>query len=227
VSEEFIEQERQTLTDQGFARERLCIWPEDPEGGWQVIGRFEWEAAADAATQPVLPVSFGLEVEWDRSRAAIAVAWRRPDGLRQVEITQGDEGLDFRAGTGWVVDRLRQLMDRWQPCTLVLDPGGPAGSLVKDLEEADIKFDKLTTSDAGRAYGWLFDGVAGQDVGARDVRHGNQPALNAAVAGAVERRLGDARTWDRKASRSFCPLGAATAALWTLPPDYDILASVY
>lgn len=231
ISEWFLAKQLNAFTDAGkpekFDTEHLGVWPIDGAQQWQVIAAEQWQAAADVADEPVLPVSFGVEVDWDRSHAAVAVAWRRADGLRQVEITQGDDGVDHRPGTGWVVPRVKELMERWQPSTMVIDVGGPAGSLIKELEDAEIGFEKMTTADAGRAYGWFRDGISDPDVAKRDMRHGNQPALNAAVAGAVERELGTARAWDRKLSRNFSPLGAATAALWMLPPDYDVLSSVY
>jgi hypothetical protein len=41
------------------------------------------------------------------------------------------------------------------------------------------------------------------------------PALDAALAGAVARRLGDAKAWDSKAaSVDICPLVAVTEAAW-------------
>jgi hypothetical protein len=220
ISEWFLAQQLNAFTEAGrpgkFDTEHLGLYPPDEAAQWLTIGKTEWTVAANIAPPPAGRVAFGLEVEWDRSRAAFAVAWRRADVLRQVELTQSDQGIDHRAGTGWCVGRARELLTAWPGSVLALDPGGPAGSLVKDLEDANIPFTPMNTTDAGRAYGDFYDAFAGADLARRDGRHGNQDALNKAVAGAVERRIGDARAWDRKASTNFCPLGAATAALWAL-----------
>jgi hypothetical protein len=231
ISVEYVRREMLAMggpDSAAFATERLGIgdWPPD-ENAWQAIGRAEWEAAADVPDAAVPPVSFGVEVEWDRSAAAIGVAWRRPDGLRQIELTATDQVVDHHPGTGWVVARLKELLERHQPSQLWIDPAGPAGSLVKDLDDAEVRYQKMSLTDAGRAYGQMFDGIAGPDPAVRNLRHGNQAALNQAVERAVERKIGDARAFDRKLSGAFAPLGAVTAALWGVPPDYDVLSSVF
>lgn len=199
-----------------FGVERCGIWPLTGTARWLVISEAEWTAAIDVPDAPRAPLAFGLEVEWDRSAAAFGVAWRRADGLRQVELTKDDTGEDYRPGTGWCLARGQELLKRWPGSVLVLDPGGPAGSLLKDFEDANVPIVKMTMSDAARSFGDLHDGLAGEDIAARNVRHGNQDALNTAVAGAVERKIGDARAWDRQHSTTFCPVGAVTAALWGL-----------
>jgi hypothetical protein len=199
-----------------FSVERCGIWPATGTARWLVIPEAVWMAFADVPDAPVPPMAFGLEVEWDRSAAALGVAWRRADGLRQIELTQDDSGVDHRPGTGWCVDRAKQLLKRWPGSTLTLDPGGPAGSLVPHLEDERVPFQKMTLQDAAKAYGDFWDGLVGKDESARNIRHGNQVALNAAIAGAVERSVGDARAWDRQNSSGFAPAGAVTAALFGL-----------
>ena len=235
ISEEAIGRERAAMSDVGFARERLSVWPPDIAGGFRVIPEADWRAAADPRpVPPVLPVAFGLEMSWDREWSAIGVAWKRADGLRQVELTRdAHDELDFRRGSGWVVARAKELVDAWSPCAFVVDPGSPAGSLIDQLEAAGVEVCPMTLRDATHAFGGLFDGVSGRDAAARDVRHGNQPELNAAVGGALRRSLGDGFAWDRKLSAgNFTPLGAVTAALWgytSMSPEwsaYNLLESV-
>lgn len=210
---------------QKFDTEHLGYFPPDEDEQWLVIPEGDWLALGDVAEQPSGQVAFGLDVDHDRSGAAIGVAWRRPDKLRQVELTRDADGqVDYRLGTGWCVGRAKALTDRWADSVLVVDKNGPAGSLVADLEAAGVPLVTMTAPDAGRAFGDIFDAVAGRDMAARDVRHGNQADLTAAVAGAVDRKVGNARAWDVKVSRRFAPLGAVTAALWglhELPEPYE------
>lgn len=233
ISEWFLAKQLNAFTEAGrpekFDTEHLGVWPIDGVIKWRVIPSQAWEAAADVADSVTAPVAFGLEVEWDRSAAAFGVAWRRADGRRQVELTQSDDGVDYRPGTAWCVDRAAQLLAAHPGSVLVFDPGGPAGSLKKDFEDAGIPFTPMTMSDAGRAYGDFYDAFCGADVDKRDGRHGNQPDLNNAVSAAVKRTLGDAWAWDRRASAKFCPLGAVTAALSGVRAagDYDVLDSVF
>jgi hypothetical protein len=233
ISEETVERERRAMSDEGFARERLGVWPPDRGAGFRVIPEADWVAAADPIREPpVKPVAFGLEVSWDRSKAAIGVSWRRADGLRQVELTQG-RAVDYRHGTGWVVARAKELAERWNPCAFVV-PTGPAASLIDDLEAAGVEVTTMNSTQQGEGYGLFFDGVSGEDRTARNVRHGNQQELNTAVAGAAKRHLGDATVFERKASVGYPPVGAVKAALWghvakagEWSDDYDVLDSVY
>jgi hypothetical protein len=219
ISEWFLAKQLAAFTEAGrpqkFDTEHLGVWPLDEAAQWLTIGKDDWNAAADVAAGITKPVAFGLEVEWNREWGAIAAAWRRPDRLRQVELTQDDTGVDHRPGTGWMLGRAKELLGR-NPGSVLVIPDGPAGSLQNDFEDAQIPFVKMKGIDAGQGFGNFYDAVAGADIAKRDLRHGNQAAVNAAVAGAIARPVGDAKAWDRKASLNHCPLGAGTAALWGL-----------
>lgn len=219
ISEWFLAKQLAAFTEAGkpqkFDTEHLGVWPLDEAAQWLTIAKADWDAAADVAPAPTGRMAFGIEVNWDREWAAIGVAWRRADNRRQVEITQGDSGVDHRPGTAWCLDRARELLKRWPGSVLVI-PDGPAGSLHKDFEDAGVPFVAMKGMDQTKGFGDLYDSIAGPDVEKRDVRHGNQPALNNAAAGAIARPVGDAKAWDRKASINHAPLGAATGALWGL-----------
>jgi hypothetical protein len=93
---------------------------------------------------------------------------------------------------------------------VVVDPTGPAGSLIAPLEAAGVEVVKPTTREAAHAAGALFDAVA-----EATVRYVPRPALDAAVAGARQRPLGDGWAWARKGlSVDLCPLVALTLARW-------------
>jgi hypothetical protein len=209
VAEEFVAAELETLTPAGFARERLGVWPPDLTAGYQVISASAWADARDAASQLTGAPAFAVDVSPDRMRASIAVAGRREDDLRHVEVVQSD------AGTGWVVSRLLELRQRWKPCAIVIDPGGPAGSLIADAEAAGIEVVTTSSRDVTQAFGMFFDAVCGADEAARVLRHLGQPELDAAVAGASRRPVGDGHAWNRRDTAiDLTPLVAATNAYW-------------
>jgi hypothetical protein len=213
VSLEAIAKMHASMSSRGFARELLSVgnYPTD-KGGWEVISEAAWTATADPQSQPLDPVAFAIDVTPDRSMASIAVAGARPDGLIHLEV------VDHRSGTGWVVERMQQLIERWSPCAVALDPGGPAGSLLADFDEAGIELTKPKARDAAGACGALFDAVVRPaDVAdwAPSLRHIPHPGLNSALAGAGKRPLGDAWAWDRRGtSVDICPLVAVTLARW-------------
>jgi hypothetical protein len=220
ITEEAIERERAAMSDQGFARERLGIWPPDLSQGYQVIPADDWTAAEDRGSQVLMPVALAAAVSLDRSRAAIVACGRRADGKLHVEITSeefagGEVLLDNRPGGPWVVPRLAAIAKANRPCAVVMDEFGPTGSLIPAAEEAGLEITRIKTGDVGRAFGMFYDAVSGTDIAARNLRHLGQPELTAAVAGATKRAIGDASAWDRRAAGvDITPLVAATNALW-------------
>ena len=226
ISEASIERERAAMSPEGFARERLGIWPPDLSEGFQVIPADDWEAAFDTESEIDGPLVLAAAVSLDRSRAAIAVCGRRADGKPHVEITSTALRSDNRNGTSWVVPRLVQLAERNHPAAIVMDEFGPTGSLIPAAEEAGLEVTRMGTAAAARAYGMFYDAVSGADPDGRVLRHIGQPELTAAVAGAKRRQLGEGFAWDRRAATvDITPLVAATNALYgfaTRPQDEQI-----
>ena len=220
ISVEHVARERASMGEKGFLRERLGVgdWPSDQADQWGVIPETKWRALADPGSEMVSRVAFAIHTAPDRSWTAINVAGRRADGLLHVEV------VDYRPGTKWVPDRAKQLEERWNPCAWVVDAGSPAGSLIADLEAVKIKrpngdvvgleITKPTAREVGHAHGQFIDAAMPED-GEPTLRYLPHPALDAAVAGAAERRLGDAKAWDaRAAGVDICALVAGTNALW-------------
>lgn len=166
---------------------------------WQLRGGLE------VADRPAGAVAFALDAAWpDAEQAAIAVAGRRGDELL-VQV------VDHRPGTGWLVDRVVELRDRHRPCAIVLDPASPAAREKAALEAAGVELVLPTTREVAQAAGALYTAVTGDEP---SLRHYGQPELDAAVAGAKKRPLGDAWTWARQGSADISPLVAVTLAAW-------------
>jgi hypothetical protein len=204
VTEPTIAAEFERLDLADFCRAYLNWWPGEIPADWQVVAEAAWLALADPLSSAVDPVSFGADVTPDRSAAAIAVAGVRPDGLGHVEV------VDHRPGTGWVVGRLVDLAARWSPCAIVVDDTGPAASLIPPLEAAGLEVARPTTRARAAADSGLYDAVA-----EGTVRYVPRPALDAAVAGAAKRPLGDSWAWARRGlSVDISPLVAVSLARW-------------
>jgi hypothetical protein len=190
-----------------FRRAFLNQWPDDAPEEWLVIPRAAWESLADPGGQMLRPGAFAVDVTPERSYASLAVAGFRADGRMQLEIA------DHRRGTGWVVERALELRQRWGPLPFIVDAAGPAGSLVAPLEAAGIEVTKPTTRDACHAAQGLYDDCCDSAA----VAHLDDPVLNAALAGAQKRPLGDAWLWARKGlSVDISPLVAVTNVRWGL-----------
>jgi hypothetical protein len=191
-----------------YRTECLCQRVERITADWQVIPEAPWRALADETSEAAGRVAFAVHVAPDRSWAAIGTTGQRQDGLTHVEV------IDYRAGTGWVTDRLVSLRDRWDPCAIVVDAASPAGSLIADLEAAGLAIVKPSARDVAHAYGQFVDAVIPTE-GEPALRYMPHPALDTAVAGAATRKLSDATAWDaHTASTDSCPLVAVTLAGW-------------
>lgn len=209
VTEDAIRAEHDRLDPDAFARSFLNQWPdEQPAVEWSVIGAGDWDDCLDPSSQPVGRVAFAVDVTPDRAWSSIAVAARRSDGLLHVELA------DHRPGTGWVAERAAELVERWSPAAFVVDPGSAAGALIPALEAAGVDLVATTARDVAAASAAFYD-LTRPDVAG--VRHTGQVPLTAAVAGAVQRPLADAWTWNRRgATVTISPLVAASLACWAL-----------
>lgn len=209
VTVEGIAKMHDSMSPRGFARELLSVgnYPV-ASGGWEVIREQAWrELAAPDADRPDGPVAFAVDVTPDRAAAAIAVCGKSPDGRLLVEIS------DHRRGTGWVVGRVLEMVARWEPCAVVVDGAGPAGSLIAELEAAGVEVQRPSARDVAQACGAFYD-AAVPAAGEPTLRHLGQEALDAAVAGAARRQLGDAWAWSRRSAVDISPLVAVTLAAW-------------
>lgn len=203
-----------------FDCERLGVgnYPSLKAESWLIVAEGEWRALGDPESQAEGRVAFAADINPERTAGAIAVAGRREDGTLHTEV------VEHRLGTAWMVPWLLERVDKWRPCALVIDGAGPAGALIAQLE---VAWDKAaeeagmdrpayqevirpTGREVAQAYGQWRDAVA--EDGLRYMPH---PALDAAVAGAKERALGEAKALTRTASSvDISPLVATTLAAW-------------
>lgn len=116
--------------------------------------------------------------------------------------------VNRQPGTGWIVERMLELVEELRPERIVCDERGPAASLLDELAEAGVEVETIGTVEYTRACGMFFDAVE-----QGSIVHDGNPALEAAVRGAAQRTLADAWAWSRKHSRSdITPLVAGTIA---------------
>lgn len=199
---------RKKLSADSFNREGLGIWDEDTGGG--AISRRAWGAKRDPDSTPVDPVSFGIYVNLDRSEAAIGVAGRRTDGKFHVGIVPAVRGQNIAMlpGTAWIPDRMKELVDSWEPSAVVIPGNSSATSLIPDLEDLGIDVTTMTGADMARVCGAIDDAVTKDD----NLRHRGCKPLNDAVAAARWRTLQDQRVWDWKTG-GITQLVAISAAM--------------
>lgn len=232
VSIEAVEADYISMSKEGklaeFRRAYLNQWIDTIPDEWLVIPEESWRSlTADPIAHG--DVAIAIDVTPKRSFSAIVAAWRRPDGHMDVEV------IAHEPGTMWLPARLAALVKKHRPCgpegthVVVVDPAGPAGSLIDTIEAAGVQVQRVNAREVAHGSQRFFDMV----MDSRTLRHNSDPALDAAVAGAIRRDLGDGWAWARKTSNAdISPLVAATLAVWAhdkfakREAPYDVLKSV-
>lgn len=199
---ETIMDERSSMLDDTFARERLGMWTGlatsslfDPEH-WQTLV---------SNVDPENPVAFAVDVSPERDMASIGVAGYIGD---KVHI----QAIEHRAGTDWVIPRLLALKEKWDPVAIIIDKGSPAGSLLQDARIHRLRVTETYAEQMKQACGSFYDLVVNGNL-----LHANQPDLNQSVMNAKKRAIGDAFGWSRKSNNGdITPLVACTLAVFGL-----------
>ncbi len=207
ITAETIERELAALDARSFAVERLGVgdWPVTEGKATGIIDLELWAALLDPDSEIVGPVRLALDVAPDSSRTAVVAAGRRRDGLLHVEV------LAHREGTGWAAEYVAGVV-RAQGirAPVRLDPIGPVNALVPALNTLGVTVKAFKSGEYAQAAGILYNAIM-----ERRMRHLGSLELNAAVAGASTRPLGDSWVWARKkATVDISPLVAATLAAW-------------
>lgn len=217
ITPEFVRNERASLGSSGiFERERLGVgeYPSDSADTWQVIAEEAWRALAVADAKRSATVAFSIDMTPERSHTAISAAFPWRGGIHVTVV-------EHRPGTGWVVERAKELHEKWKPRCWVIDPASPAASLIDALEDEDdglgVEVVKPKARDMAAACGQFYDAVTTQEL-----THFDDAPLASALSGAQQRPLGDAWAWARRVpSVDISPLVAVTLAKWGLGAEVD------
>ena len=186
----------------GFAREFLNVWQVTSDA---VIPKGVWSAAAAPLERPTTgaPV-LAVDVAVDRSRTTLAACWLGAGGLRVVEV------IACRPGVTWAVSELRAIQAADRPAAIVATADGPVATVVDAATRAGLTITTVSPREYTAACASFYDSIL-----ARTCLHRAEPDLDAAVAGAARRPMGDGWGWGRRTSAAeISPLVAATLAAW-------------
>lgn len=188
---------------ESFAREYLNVWAST---GTRIIGAAAWNSIRRAGARPrdnSTPV-LAVDVAVDRSAAAILAVWPDLDGVPVGEV------VDYRPGVDWAAGRIVELWQRHRKPVVVADYQGPVLTVVDELDRAGVPVLQPSAADYGAACASTLDRV-----NAGTVAHRGEAPLDAAVAGAGRRPIGDGWGWSRRtATVDVCPLIGFSLALW-------------
>lgn len=211
MSVEAVQNDREMMDDENFARERLCLWW--VEKRVSVIDADKWNDLVKPGREPGDHICFAVDIPPERDWASIAVASQLPDGKRHAEL------VDHRPGTGWVVERLVELDKEWTPGHIAIQPTSPAGALIGEIAEA-LKVERvpvlpISGVDLSAACGLFLDFIENDRL---LVQKNHSAPLAAAVDAVRKRELTDGGfVWNRRdASSNIAPLMALTLAVYAV-----------
>ena len=216
ITIDYILAERAALPPDEFGRERLGWWDKPDVGAEALIKPERWNELADAKSEPLDPVAFGVYVKLDRTVSAIGVVGRRADGKLHIGVVPAVRGkpIDSLPGTAWIPDRVKELVEQWKPCAVVIDGHSAAASLISPIEGLGVEVTKSNATDLARACGALYDAIMADPDSRDSLRHRGATPLTRSAISAKRRDLSDAWAWDRKDKDSdITQLMAVTLAL--------------
>lgn len=197
-----LEAEREMMRGLGdeYLRERLGV-PSEEDSSAGVFPPGAWPGCEDESSTIAQGRRIALDVSPEMTWSSFAGAGIRADGLAHIEL------IKRQTGTGWVVAQAVEYAQKWGP--LVIDPRGPSSALIEDLRKANVPLEEVPDGLFPKACALLQERVI-----AGTVRHIGQPPLDAAVAGAQIRTVGDSWRWSRATSTvDISPLVACTLAI--------------
>jgi Phage Terminase len=202
VDVETVRTDSQSMPEADFRRSYLN---QRTVGGRPVFEPGLWPRLRDDNVKVGTSMVIGADLLPDRAFGSIAVAGWAGGGKTVVEV------IEHRPDGGWLVERLAELCQRWRPLTVVLDRNSSAGKLAPELETLGLPVMALDTGQYTASCGGFYDAVVDQEV-----YHRGQPPLDAAVACARKRNIGDTWAWARREGGDVSPLVAVTLARYGL-----------
>ena len=201
ITEDHIQDERNSMDDMTFARERLGMWASDEQ--LSVIPADAWNMCGTGSAPEDLPSVYAVDMNHERTRAivAVGVSGTRPhvEVAKEFDITGGSAEL-----LAWLLERTNRRIP------VLVDAMSPARSIVPGLQAKNRKVIVTSTAESMQACGGFYDAVLGGELS-----HFQQKPVENALIAAKKKKIGDAGgwVWDRKSVDVFLsPLIGVTLA---------------
>ncbi len=120
-------------------------------------------------------------------------------------------------------EKVAEIVAARKPCAVLLDPAGPAGSLIPDLVAAKVDVTAISGRELAAACGMFLDQAE-----AGKLRHLGQAPLAVALDKTRTRKVGDAWVWDNPdRTIDLGPLFAVSLALYGQAKYGRIVPKIY
>lgn len=195
----------------GFQTEHLCQWVDSLDPG--IIPAEHWQETMDRNSEPAkdAPIYAAVDVNYQRSKAYIAIAGRRRDGKLHVEVVAAARGTDWVVP--WFLDNAPGTSTPRKDgfvAVAVQARGAPASNLIKSMTDAGIPVAEWGGPDLPQGSASFFDKIV-----RHTILHRPAGSLDRAAAATVAKTMADAWVFDRRHSPvDAAPLVACAAAAW-------------
>lgn len=194
---------RESEPSSEWMRERLGWWDED--GADELFGPGLWAECAGPIPVERTIGSVGIAVSVTLGSASVALGAKGGDRVMALPSR-------IDVGTEWLVSEAVGLAAKHR-APLALDGGGPGAFLLPSLKaearKAGVRVVPLSLPNWKDACAAMH-----RQVTSGELLHANWPELDAAVAAATRRDIGDRWAWGRRGEGDISMLEAATVALW-------------
>lgn len=212
LDEEFTEEEFNTMSRDGFARERLGWWSE--QRATCAIPRSMWSACSVAGDdRPTSGKrSFAVKFAPDGSQVALC-GCRMPEGGRPHVELVGSSPMD--EGLGWLTDFLCDERRAETVAAVVVDGRQGADALIDRLREVYPRQALVVPGSKGvvAAATMFHEALRDHAVTHWDDPGGGQAMLDESALSSVKRPVGNDGAW-AYGGESSAPVEAASLALW-------------
>lgn len=212
VSLEFLLDQARTTDPASFWTEHggQGDWPDLDATASGIVDMDKWEAQHDPTSKPYGAIGLSFDVSPDRRRASIGIGGKRSDEDFHLELA------DNALGTGWLVPRLKQLIEDHEPAFVVCD-ASQERLADEVLAETGMGCKLLDRNDLAQACSMFIDLVE-----EGRLWHLGDPLLVDAIRGATTSSYGaDGWIFSRRNSRiDISPLYATVIALYAAR-DFD------
>jgi hypothetical protein len=180
-------------------------WPVDVEDRPEAVPADVWGDMAEPNAPVRGPIALAVDMTPDLKVCAIGAATYTGEGDRiRVELGYHGPPTD-------IVERIADIVDRLDPCAVVINSSSPAKSLVPKLLAIGIEAEISSGTDAAdAAVGFVDDALAGR------LSHAGDPRLADALGSVATKPMGGARFgWDYSVGDVTC-VQVITLARWGL-----------
>ena len=205
MSERVVRNEHDTMSRDGFARERLGWWSPTAGKLQMAIPESKWDALATETPPDGGKVAYGVRFSVDGSEVSLAAAQLSDDGTVHVEQVRRE---NMSAGFTWLADFIAQRRDVASVC--VVDGKSGVQALVDRLERMPKGYIHVASSqDAVSAASTLVDCVNEKTLS----WYAPQSDLRDSAVTSVRRSIGNGGSWGF-GGENPAPVTAASLAVW-------------